>query len=214
MSFFSDANLALAHQIIERYPRPLSATIPLLHLAQQQHGWVSEDAMVEIAELVGTTSAQVLGTCSFYEMFKREPVGRYLVNVCVTTSCALAGATDLLAHAEQRLGVRAGGTTSDGLFTLAPAECQAACTEAPCLQVNYRYRYRVTPAGFDAMIDDLAAGQLADEIPPHGTLARVRQEIPAHARVGAVAPEQVTEAPVWLTRPAEADPAAAPQASA
>ncbi len=209
MSFFTDANLTLARQTIKRYPRPLSATIPLLHLAQQQQGWVSEDAMAEIAELVGTTSAQVLGTCSFYEMFKREPVGRYLINVCVTTSCALAGATDLLAHAEQRLGVRVGGTTADGMFTLAPAECQAACTEAPCLQVNYRYRYRVGAQDFDALIDELADGKLEDEIPPHGTLARIRQEIPAHAAVGAVPPELVTEEPIWM-RQAEPAPAESP----
>ncbi len=200
MSFFTEDNKALAQEIIQRYPRPLSATIPLLHLAQEQQGWVSEQAMAEIAELVGSTSAQVLGTCSFYEMFKREPVGRYLLNVCVTTSCALAGATDLMAHAQQRLGVHAGGTTADGMFTLSPAECQAACTEAPCLQVNYRYRYRVTPADLDALIDDLVNQKLSDEIPPHGTLARVRQTIPAHAAVGAVAPELVTEAPVWLRR--------------
>ncbi len=200
MSFFNEDNKALAQEIIQRYPRPLSATIPLLHLAQEQQGWVSEEAMSEIAGLVGSTAAQVLGTCSFYEMFKREPVGRYLVNVCVTTSCALAGADDLMAHAEQRLGVHAGGTTPDGMFTLSPAECQAACTEAPCLQVNYRYRYRVTPADFDALVDDLSNKKLSDEIPPHGTLARVRQTIPAEAVVGAVAPELVTEAPVWLSR--------------
>lgn len=200
MSFFTEENRSLAQRIIQRYPRPRSATIPLLHLAQQQAGWVSEPAMAEVARLVGSTPAQVLGTCSFYEMFKREPVGKYLVNVCVTTSCALAGATDLLAHASERLGVHVGGTTADGMFTLAPAECQAACTEAPCLQVNYRYRYRMTPESFDALIDSLAAGEMDDEIPPHGTVARVRQEIPAAAAVGAVAPEQVTEAPVWLRR--------------
>ena len=84
----------------------------------------------------------MLGTCTFYEMFKMEPVGKYLVNICGTMSCALMGADELMHHAEHKLGVKAGGTTSDGLFTLEHAECQAACTEAPCLQVNYRYRFR------------------------------------------------------------------------
>jgi NADH-quinone oxidoreductase subunit E len=75
-------NIELAKEIIGRYPRPKSALIPLLHLAQEQEGWISDEAMVHLAELVGVTPAEVLGTCTFYEMFKREPVGRYLVNIC------------------------------------------------------------------------------------------------------------------------------------
>jgi NADH-quinone oxidoreductase subunit E len=147
---------------------------------------------------VGATSAEVLGTASFYEMFKFEPVGRYLINICGTMSCALMGAEDLMHHAEERLGVKLGGTTPDGNFTLERAECQAACTEAPCLQVNYRYRFRVTNDEFDRLVDDLAAGRLDAEIPPHGTVARVRQRAAADRVVGAVAPELVTESPVWL----------------
>ena len=202
MSFFTEENRALAGEIIDRYPKRRSAMIPLLHVAQGQAGWVTPEAMTEIAELVDTTPAEVLGTCSFYEMFKREPVGKYLVNVCVTMSCALAGAVELMEHAEERLGVRAGGTTPDGMFTLASAECQAACTEAPCLQVNYRYRYRVDTEGFDRLIDDLASGSLDGEIPQHGITARVRQHIPADRAVGAVPPESVNEQPVWLAAPA------------
>jgi NADH-quinone oxidoreductase subunit E len=131
-------------------------------------------------------------------MFKFEPVGKYLINICGTLSCALMGAEDLMHHAEHKLGVKLGGTTDNGMFTLERAECQAACTEAPCLQVNYRYRFRVTNADFDALVDDLASGRLTDEIPPHGTVARVRQHIPAERGVGAVPPEDVTEAPSWM----------------
>ena len=197
-AFFTDENLELAQEIIGRYPKPRSAMIPLLHLAQEQAGWVSEPAMAQIAELVGTTSAEVLGTCSFYEMFKRHEVGKYVINICSTMSCALMGAGELLHHAEQRLGIRAGSTTSDGMFTIESAECQAACTEAPCLQINYRHRYRVTPGDLDQLIDDLASGSLADEVPTHGVLARTRQHIPADRGVGAVPPDEVTEPPVWL----------------
>jgi NADH-quinone oxidoreductase subunit E len=100
-------------------------------------------------------------------------------------------------HAEQRLGIKAGGTTDDGLFSLHHAECQAACTEAPCLQVNYRYRYRVTTEQLDGLIDDLAAGALDGEIPPHGTLATVRQRIPAERAAGVVDPD-VSQMPTWL----------------
>lgn len=199
MSYFTADNQRTAHTIIARYPRARSAIIPLLHLAQSQAGWVSPEAMTEIGQLVGATSAEVLGTASFYEMFKRQPVGRYLINVCVTLSCQLAGADELLRHAERHLGVTAGGTTADGKFTLAQAECQAACTEAPCLQVNYRYRYRVTPDSFDQLIGQLASGELDKEIPPHGTVARTSQTTHPIRTVGAVAPELVTEAPVWLT---------------
>jgi NADH-quinone oxidoreductase subunit E len=120
------------------------------------------------------------------------------VNICGTMSCALMGAEELMHHAEHKLGVKAGSTTPDGLFTLEHAECQAACTEAPCLQVNYRHRYRVTPAELDQLLDDLAEGKLDAEIPPHGTLGRNRQHIPADRGVGAVPPEQVSTPPAWL----------------
>ena len=151
----NDANVSIAREIIGRYPRAKSALIPLLHLAQEQDGHVT--------------------TASFYEMFKFEPVGRYCINVCTNISCQLLGAWELLEHAEHRLGVRPGGTTEDGLFTLGDVECIAACTEAPALQVNYRFRHNVTADDFDALVDDLAAGRLDDEIPPFGTLSRVRQ---------------------------------------
>jgi NADH-quinone oxidoreductase subunit E len=198
MARLTEENVRLAREIIGRYPKARSATIPLLHLAQEQDGYITNDAMAHIGELVGATSAEVYGTASFYEMFKFEPVGKYLINICGTMSCALMGAEELMHHAESRLGVHMGGTTSDGLFTLEKAECQAACTEAPCLQVNYRYRFRVTSENFDTLIDQLQAGELTSEIPAHGTVAVVRQHIPADRGVGAVAPEDVTEGPAWL----------------
>jgi NADH-quinone oxidoreductase subunit E len=198
MARLSEENVRLAREIIGRYPKARSATIPLLHLAQEQDGYITNDAMAHIGELVGATSAEVYGTASFYEMFKFEPVGKYLINICGTMSCALMGAEELMHHAESRLGIHMGGTTPDGLFTLEKAECQAACTEAPCLQVNYRYRFRVTSENFDTLIDQLQAGELNSEIPAHGTVAVVRQHIPADRGVGAVAPEDVTEGPAWL----------------
>ena len=203
MSRLNEANVLLAKEIIGRYPKARSATIPLLHLSQQQNGYVTEAAMAHIAELVGATSAEVLGTATFYEMFKFEPVGKYLVNICGTLSCALMGSEELLHHAEQKLGVKAGGTTPDGLFTLERAECQAACTEAPCLQVNYRYRFKVTPADLDQLLDDLAAGRLDGEVPTHGTVAKVRQHIPADKGVGAVPPDAVVAPPAWITEGAK-----------
>ncbi len=185
--------------IIARYPRPKSALIALLHLAQQQHGYLTDTVMREIADLVGITPAEVKGTASFYEMFRFAPVGRYLINICTSISCHLMGSDDLLLHAQQTLGVRAGETTQDAMFTLAEVECVAACTEAPCLQINYRYCHKVTESAFDRLVSDIRSGQV-DEIPEHGTLGRVRQVIPASAGSMIVAPEEAREAPVWLAR--------------
>jgi NADH-quinone oxidoreductase subunit E len=177
MARLTDANVALAKEMMARFPRPRSALVPLVHLAQEQDGYVAEDAMAHIAELLEITPAEVYGTASFYEMFKFEPIGRYCVNICTNISCQLMGAYELLEHAEARLGVKAGGTTADGVFALEDVECIAACTEAPAVQVNYRYRYKVTPMAFDRLIGDLRAGKLRDEIPDHGVLARVRQKV-------------------------------------
>ena len=196
---FTAENTAVAEEIISRYPVKRSALIPLLHLAQEQNGYLTEEAMQHVAELVGVTAAQVLGTASFYEMFKREPVGDYVVNVCTNISCLLRGGEELLEHLEHRLGIKAGSTTPDGKFTLEDVECIAACTEAPCLQVNYRYFDRVTNDAVDELLDDLRAGKRAHDVPRHGTLSRVRQQIPADRRAGVAPPDRNVEPP-WLAR--------------
>ena len=190
-------NVELAAEIIGRYPVRKSAVIPLCHLAQEQEGHLDDEAIEHIAELTGVTAAEVLGTASFYEMFKRHACGKYLVNVCTSISCHLLGGDELLHHAEETLGIKAGATTDDGLFTLEGYECQAACTEAPALQVNYRYFHSVTHEDFDRLVEDLRAGRLDDTIPPHGTLARTRQQIPADRAAGPADPETAVQ-PVWI----------------
>jgi NADH-quinone oxidoreductase subunit E len=195
---FTSENTAVADDIIARYPRRRSAMIPLLHLAQEQDGYLTEEAMKHIAELVDVTPAEVLGTASFYEMFKREPVGDYVITVCTNISCMLVGGEELLHHLEHRLGVKAGSTTPDGKFTLEDVECIAACSEAPCMQVNYRYFHRVQLDDVDDLLDDLRAGKLAHEVPRHGTLSRVRQRLPEN-RAGNAPPDRNVEPP-WLAR--------------
>jgi NADH-quinone oxidoreductase subunit E len=199
----STQNLARAAAIIARYPVERSATIPLLHLAQEQDGWVSPEAVAHVAELVGASAAEIAGVASFYEMFKEHPVGRYLVGVCTNLSCMLLGGDELMEHCEDRLGVRAGGTTPDGLFTLEHMECLAACGGAPCIQVNYRYFELVTPARVDGILDALAAGRDPEgqSIPPHGTLSRVAGQLPVPVTpADRERPEElhVTETPVEL----------------
>lgn len=192
MARLTDSNVVIAREIVGRLPRAKSALIPLLHLAQEQDGWVTDEAMAHIAEILDITSAEVYGTATFYEMFKFSPVGKYCINVCTGISCHLTGAWELLEHAQHALDVHVGGTTADGMFTLEGAECIAACTEGPALAVNHRYRYTVTKAQFDELVDDLRAGRLSDEVPPHGTLARIRQRTPDNwANTGAEAQQKV-----------------------
>ena len=171
----SDDVLARAGELVALYPHPRSALVPLCHLAQEQDGWLRPEAIAEIAGLLGLEPAEVLGTASFYDMLHTEPVGRYVVSVCTNVACMLRGAYELVEHIEASLGVRTGSTTDDGMFTLEDAECLADCGRAPVLQVNHRFVGDVTPASFDRLVDDLRSGRRDDDIPPHGTLVRVRR---------------------------------------
>jgi len=175
MAPFTPENLGRAKKLVAIYPEPRSALIPLCHLAQGQDGWLTPEAMVDIAGLVGVTPSEVLGTASFYDMLHTEPVGRYVVAVCTNIACLLGGAAELLEHAEDSLGIGAGGTTADGSITLEEAECLADCDRAPCVQVNHRYVGAQTAESFDRLVADLRAGARDADIPPHGTLIRVRR---------------------------------------
>jgi NADH-quinone oxidoreductase subunit E len=211
VSRFTPERVATAHDIIARYPVKRSALIPLIHLAQEQDGYVADDAMEHIAELIGCSPAEVYGTGSFYEMFKFHPVGKYVIGICTNISCMLVGGYELLEHAKGRLGIHPGATTADGLFTLEDMECLAACTEAPCMQVNYRYFHRVSDAGFDKIVADLRAGRLDDTVPPHGTLTRIRQTVGADRWAGTGgAPPPIPPDPVVAAL--AADPRGAPAA--
>jgi len=169
-------NLERAKETIGLYPQARSALVPLCHLAQEQDGWLTPEAIEHIAELLGLTPVEVLGTASFYDMLHTDPVGRNLVGICTNIACLLAGAYELMEHAEETLGISAGGTTTDGQFTLEELECAAFCDKAPCVLVNYRFFGPVDNAGFDQIVDDVRAGRLAEDIPSHGTLSRVRRE--------------------------------------
>lgn len=169
-------NVKRAKELVALYPHSRSALIPLLHVAQEQEGWLTPDVMTHVAELLELDPAEVYGTASFYDMLFTHPVGRHLVSVCTNLACLLNGGEELLHHAEERLGVAAGGTTADGQFTLEEVECIAFCGAAPCLAVNWRFFGSLTNDDFDRLVDDLEAGRLADEVPPHGTLCRVRRD--------------------------------------
>jgi NADH-quinone oxidoreductase subunit E len=141
---FSYENLKRAEAIVARYPQKRSALLPLLHLAQEQDGWVRPDAMRQIAELLELTPAEVLGTASFYTMFKLRPAGEHTVSVCTNISCMLCGAEEILEVFEEELNTAADGLSADGKVWLEEAECLAACGGAPCVQVDYEYFENVT----------------------------------------------------------------------
>ena len=182
MAHLSPDNRARAEAIVACYPQRRSALVPLCHLAQAQDGWLSAEAMEDIADLLGCTPAEVRGTATFYDMLHTEPVGRHVVTVCTNIACMLAGAYEVLDHAEATLGISVGQTTADGEFTLEEAECLAGCDNAPCVQVNHRFFGPLDTEGFDALIADLRAGRLGDSVPAHGTLNRVERTVGLPAR--------------------------------
>jgi NADH-quinone oxidoreductase E subunit len=189
-----------AQELVALYPEPRAALIPLCHLAQEQDGWLRPEAMTEIAELCGVTAAEVRGTATFYDMLHTEPVGTFVLSVCTNIACLLGGALDLLEHAESVLGVRAGGTTVDGVFTLHEAECLADCDRTPCVQVNHRYVGAQTPETFDALLGDLRSGVLSETVPAHGTLVRVRRSVGLQADPSAIVAERAQMAEAQAAR--------------
>jgi NADH-quinone oxidoreductase subunit E len=173
----SAENLTRGEAMIACYPQRRSALLPLCHLAQSEHGYLTPASMEDIAKLIGCSPAEVRGTASFYDMLHTEPVGRYVFAVCTNIACMLAGAYEVLSHAERRLGIRVGQTTHDEMFTLEEAECLAGCDKAVCVQVNHRFFGPMDEDAFDQLVDDLAEGRLADTVPPHGVLSRVSRTV-------------------------------------
>jgi NADH-quinone oxidoreductase subunit E len=148
---FTEANLSKARETIARYPFAKSAVLPLLHIAQDQDGWVTPEAMREVADLLDLTPAQVLGTCSFYTMFKRAPVGELVVSVCTNVTCLVNGGPELLGALRSRYAA------DDDVF-VEEVECLAACDCAPVLQVNYEFHGPLTPESATDVIEEYKRG--------------------------------------------------------
>ncbi len=153
---------AKAEHLVNRYPLPRSALLPLLHLVQAQDGYVTDDGVAECAELLGLTKAEVNAVATFYTMYKREPLGRHLVSVCTNFSCKVRGAQEVFERLARKLGVEHNETTADGAITLEHAECLGNCEGAPVVTVDY-YNYEcLTPEQAEELVDRLLAG----EVPP------------------------------------------------
>src|SRR5579859_3046492 len=142
-------------EILARYPTTMAATLPLLHLCQEQEGYVSADAMEYVSRRLDLPPAHVQGVVTFYTLYNQHPVGKHQVWVCRTLPCALRGAGAVLERCEHRLGIKTGSTTPDGKVTLRTAECLASCGTAPMMQVDKEYHENLTPESVDRILTKL-----------------------------------------------------------
>ena len=131
----------------------MAMLLPVLWIAQEQFGWISEEAMHYVAGLLNLPYEHVLGVVTFYTMFNRKPVGKYHIQVCANVSCMLKGSDNIVEHLEKKLGVKTGETTPDRLFTLSEVECLGSCGTAPMMQVNNDYYENLTAAEVDRLLE-------------------------------------------------------------
>ena len=140
-----------AEEIVARYPHSKSALIPLLHMVQERDGWVTPQGMEDVAEFLGVTPAIVLGTCSFYTMLKREPIGQLIVSVCTNIACLVNGGPELLEHLREHYA-----DSTDVLVE--EVECIANCDRAPAVQINYDFQGPLTVDSAAELIEQYKSG--------------------------------------------------------
>jgi NADH-quinone oxidoreductase E subunit len=173
---FNPENLAKAAAVIAKYPegRQASAVLPLLWLAQRQHGWLPRAAMDRIAAMLEMAPIRVYEVATFYTMFNLKPVGTYFLQACTTTPCWLRGSDEVVETCRRKLGIEVGETTPDGKFTLVEVECLGACVNAPILQVNDDFYEDLDATRTEALLERLSR----DEVPPPGTTIERRNSAP------------------------------------
>ncbi|RTL58991.1 MAG: NAD(P)H-dependent oxidoreductase subunit E [Sphingobacteriales bacterium] len=157
MAQFSDKKLEEVKNIIARYPdgKQKSALLPVLHLAQQEFGgWLSSEAMDYVASLLNIEPIEVYEVATFYSMYNLKPVGKYLFEVCQTGPCMISGSDNIVAYIYEKLGIKPGQTTADGMFTLKTVECLGACGYAPMMQLGKYYKEHLTKEKVDAIIEE------------------------------------------------------------
>jgi len=151
----NDVSIAEIKERMVRYPKRKSAILPALTVAFRQVGHLSEIIYREISEIIEVPYIEVAEAASFYTMFPKEPVGKYLIQVCHNISCALLGADSLIGYLESRLGIKKGETTPDNLFTLISVECLGSCATAPMMQINDKYYENLTREKVDRILEEL-----------------------------------------------------------
>ena len=152
---FSEEARAKFEKMLPRYPNREAAILPTLHLAQREFGFLSAEAILYVASLLGFTPARIEGVATFYTMYNRKPVGKYHLQICRNLSCSLMGAEHLIEHVVKRLGVKPGETTADGRFTLSTVECLGSCGTAPVMQVNDDYYENLSEESVEGLLDRL-----------------------------------------------------------
>lgn len=159
---FSQDKLQKVNELISHYPagKQKSAILPVLHIAQEEFGnWLDVPVMDYVAELLQLEKIEVYEVATFYSMYNLKPVGKYMFEVCQTGPCMLNGSDDIIAYIEDKLGIRPGETTADGMFTLKTVECLGACGYAPMMQFGKYYREHLTKEKVDALIEECRAKQ-------------------------------------------------------
>lgn len=154
---FNDQQLAEFNRLVARYPegKQKSALLPVLHLAQDSFGgWLSEETMNYVAELLQILPVEVYEVATFYSMYNTKPVGKYMFEVCQTGPCMLMGSDSIIRYIQDKLGIKPGETSSDGLFTLKTVECLGACGYAPMMQLGKHYREHLTKEKVDAIVEE------------------------------------------------------------
>jgi NADH-quinone oxidoreductase E subunit len=156
---YTAQNRARFDEIVKRYPpdRRRSAVLPALYLAQYQQGYITANAIRHVAELLGITRADVEDVVSYYTMFYTRPVGKYVINVCRTLSCAINGAERVTEELSAKLGIKPGETDKSGTFTLMEVECLGACDRAPAVMVNDAWHEGLKPEDVPRLVDDIRA---------------------------------------------------------
>ena len=154
---FSEQKLQKVHEIMACYPqgKQKSALLPVLHLAQEEfNGWLDTPVMDYVASLLSIEPIEVYEVATFYSMYNLKPVGKYLFEVCHTGPCMINGSDNMVDYIKQKLNIKVGETTADGLFTLKTVECLGACGYAPMMQLGNHYREHLTKEKVDAIIDE------------------------------------------------------------
>lgn len=142
-------------EYLTHYPVKRSAILPALHIAQSEHGYITDEDVQYLAKRLEMRVNEVEEVVTFYSMYSRKPIGKYKLQVCRTISCYLAGCEKITDHISEKLGIQVNETTPDGKFTLQEVECLGYCDLAPVLQVNFDYHEKITPAQTDEIIEEL-----------------------------------------------------------
>lgn len=152
-TIFSPELAARFDRLVNLYPLRRSALVPMLLYAQDEKGYLSGEAIAEIAGRIGITELETRNVISYYSLLRTEPVGKYHVQVCTNISCMLRGANEVFAHCKKKLGIENRQTTVDGMFSLEEVECIGACSWGPAVQVNYDYYENLTPEELDKVLE-------------------------------------------------------------